>query len=364
MTLLTPNFVQQVNGAAGAPTFHVIAPHEPTREGESHPLTQPVGAAGAAHSPTPAAAAPLKVALIGTAPSSRMLAPFNDRTWQIWGCSPGNMNTLPRVDVWFELHSNLLWPEHESYGRPYLEWLQKQPFPVYMQDQTQVPRATVFPKDKIVAEFGDSFFTSSFAWMMALAMQQGATEIALYGIDMASRDEYIRQRPGFFFFRWIAERRGIKVTAPHESDIMQSPALYAYVDSTPFGRKIMARRQEVAGRINGLAQQIEQATRTKVYLDGAMEDLDYFESIWGGVSNDIGRLEFENAQLKAELAARKAETPVLPYFIHPQEAFHPLQTFGVINEPGGITSAPLKKPRRRRARQQLEPQVPENSQDG
>ncbi len=357
MTILTPNYVQQVNGAAGAPTvtpFHVIAAHEPTREGESHPLSQPVGAAaGPAHNPSPTAeAAPLKVALIGTAPSSRMLAPFNDPSWKIWACSPGNMNTLPRVDVWFELHSNLLWPEHESYGRPYIEWLKAQPFPVYMQDQTQVPRATVFPKNELVAMFGDSFFTSSFSWMMALAMQQGAKEISLYGIDMASRDEYIRQRPGFFFFKYIAEKNGIKVTAPHESDIMQSPALYAYVDSTPFGRKIMARRQEVAGRINGLAQQIQQATQSKVYLDGAMEDLDYFESIWGGVSNDIGRLQHENAQLRAEIMRLNtpAPTPVINFANWPP----------VINDLGHIE----KPRRRRRVRQQLEPQVPENNQDG
>lgn len=306
MTELTPNFAQQIKangaapvfGAAGAPIFHVLAAHEPTREGE-HPATQSVGAAGAAHSPTPAAAAPLKVALIGTAPSSRMLAPYNDPTWQIWGCSPGNMNTLPRVDLWFELHSNLLWPEHENYGKPYIEWLKVQPFPVFMQDQSQVARATTFPKNEMVALFGDSFFTSSFTWMMALAIAKGATEIALYGIDMASRDEYIRQRPGFFFFKYLAEQRGIKVSAPHESDIMQAPALYAYVDSTPFGRKIMARRQEVQGRVNGMTQERDRLANSIGYLQGALEDLDYFESIWGGVSNDIGRLEYENAQLKA-----------------------------------------------------------------
>lgn len=312
MTELTPTFAEQLraNGAAGP--VHVIAAHEPTHEGEQAPSSQQVGAAGAAHNPTPVAAGPLKVALIGTAPSSRMLAPYNDPTWQIWGCSPGNMNTLPRVDVWFELHSNLLWPEHESYGKPYIEWLKVQPFPVWMQDQVQVPRAMVFPKDEIVAEFGDSFFTSSFAWMMALAMKQGASEIALYGIDMASRDEYIRQRPGFYFFRYLAEKRGIKITAPNESDIMQSPALYAYVDSTPFGRKILARRQEVQGRVNGMTQERDRLNNSITYLQGAVEDLDYFESIWGGVSNDIGRLQYENAQLKAQVAALRAQ-PVFQF---------------------------------------------------
>lgn len=310
MTLLTPTFAEQVkaNGAGGP--VHVIAAHEPTREGELS--VGPVGTAtGAAHNPTPVAVAPLKVALIGTAPSSRMLAPYGDPTWKIWGCSPGNMNTLPRVDIWFELHSNLLWPEHESYGKPYIEWLGKQAFPVYMQDKTYLERATIFPKNEIVAEFGDSFFTSSFTWMMAFAMMQGASEIALYGIDMASRDEYIRQRPGFFFFRYLAEKRGIKVSAPHESDIMQAPALYGYIDSTPFGRKIMARRQEVQGRVNGMRGERDRLNNSITYLEGAVEDLDYFESIWGGVSNDIGRLQYENAQLKTEIAQLRAAPPVL-----------------------------------------------------
>lgn len=304
MTILTPNFAdqQKSNGAAGP--LHITPAHEPTREGEVPPTL-----GGQAHPgpiPAPAViAAPLKVALIGTAPSSRMLAPYNDPSWKIWGCSPGNMNALPRVDLWFELHSNLLWPEHESYGKPYIEWLKQQRFPVYMQDQSLVPNATVFPKDELVAEFGDDFFTSSFAWMMALAMKMGAVEIALYGIDMASRDEYIRQRPGFFFFRYMARQRGIKISAPHESDIMQSPALYAYVDSTPFGRKILARRQEVLGRVNGMVQQRDQLNHSITYLQGAQEDLDYFESIWSGVANDMGRLQYENAQLRREIEQLK-----------------------------------------------------------
>src|SRR3981189_2150960 len=117
MTILTPRFVEQQgaqpNGAAGP---HVIAAHEPTREGEQ-PITQAGTTAAPEPLPAAAPAGPLKVALIGTAPSSRMLAPYNDPSWKIWACSPGNMNVLPRVDVWFELHSDLLWPEHESYGK-------------------------------------------------------------------------------------------------------------------------------------------------------------------------------------------------------------------------------------------------------
>lgn len=225
---------------------------------------------------------PLKVALIGTAPSSRMLAPFADTSWKIWACSPGNMNLLPRVDVWFELHGNLLWPECKSYGEPYIEWLKKQTFPVFMQDKSFVPNALVFPKDQMVSEFGPDFFTSSFAWMMAYAITQGAKEIALYGIDMASRDEYILQRPGFFFFRHIAQSRGIKVSAPNESDIMRSPGLYGYSEVTPFGRKILAREQEIKQRLDGMKQEAQRLQHSITYLEGAVEDVDYWKSIWIG----------------------------------------------------------------------------------
>jgi len=233
--------------------------------------------------PAPIAeAAPLKVALIGTAPSSRLLAPFADPSWKIWACSPGNMNMLPRVDLWFELHGNLLWPECKSYGEPYIEWLKKQTFPIYMQDQNYVPNAKTFPREEMVKEFGKDFFTSSFAWMMAFAITEGAKEISLFGIDMASRDEYILQRPGFFFFRQEAMRRGIKVSAPHESDIMQSPGLYGYSEVTPFGRKILAREQEIQGRLGQMRAERDRLIHNIVYLEGAVEDLDYIKSIWLG----------------------------------------------------------------------------------
>src|SRR5262245_61239416 len=77
-----------------------------------------------------------KVAIIGTAPSSQHLAPYQDLSWDIWGCSPGNMDKCPRVDAWFEIHANLLWPEiADQYGKNYLVWLGKQQFPIYMQDE-------------------------------------------------------------------------------------------------------------------------------------------------------------------------------------------------------------------------------------
>lgn len=253
----------------------------------------------------PSTEAPLKVALIGTAPSSRHLAPFADRSWQIWACSPGNMNVLPRVDLWFELHGNMHWPECQSYGIPYVKWLNEQTFPVYMQDQRFVARAKTFPMIQMVREFGQDFFTSSFAWMMAFAISQKAKEIALYGIDMASRDEYIIQRQGFYYFRTIAAQQGIIVTAPKESDIMQSPGLYGYSEVEAFGRKILARKQELKTRLAQMEPEKERITHNITYLQGAVEDMDYMESIQIGVTNEILIQAAEIVDLKAQIAGHE-----------------------------------------------------------
>jgi len=241
-------------------------------------------------SPNPEIKVPLKIAILGTAPSSKMLAPYNDPTWQIWSCSPGNQD-IPRWDVWFEIHSNLLWPECASYGAPYVEWLKKQTKPIYMQDNGLVPNATRLPIEDLVKDFGRYFFTSSFTYMIAMAIKAGATDIALFGIDMASKNEYILQRPGGHYFMQKAAEKGIKVSVPYESDLAQPPPLYGYSDSTPYGRKVSMREQELTNRINQLEIERAKMTENITYLKGALEDNDYHKSIWGGVEIAFGPMQ-------------------------------------------------------------------------
>ena len=232
---------------------------------------------------------PEKVAILGTAPSSRLLAPFGDPTYTIWGSSPGNMGepgspgALPRLpDAWFEIHTNLLWPEYISYGGPYVKWLNEKTFPLMAIDKALFPRANMFPWKDLVREFGPYFFTSTFAWMAAFALHQGVKEIGFFGVDMSSKDEYITQRPGGHYFITLARQRGIKINIPYESDLVQPPPLYGIFSSGPMGRKLHARRAEVRQRINESQMQIQQLQGQMTYLNGALEDIDYWENIWGG----------------------------------------------------------------------------------
>lgn len=305
--------------------MHITAAHEPLR-GEQFVMSQPTmelpttpspppkakrgrkpkeQMVNATSEPSPAQVAepkPLKIALVGTAPSSRMLAPYNDPTWTIWGCSPGNMNQIPRVDAWFEVHgTNLHEPECKSFAESYINWMKNVKCPLYMQDKQVCPNAIPIPKDLLVREFGPYFFTSSFAWMLGMAILAGAQEIALYGIDMASREEYIIQRPGAYYFFIRAAERGIKVWAPYESDIMQPPGLYGFSDVTPIGRKLRARRDELKERAAPIEQTIKQNTEHLTYMRGAIEDNDYMISIFLGVQdNSFGKQYLDDLADKAK----------------------------------------------------------------
>jgi hypothetical protein len=227
----------------------------------------------------------MKVALLGTAPSSRMLAPFSNDEWEIWACSPDNAHgRLPRVTRWFEIHGDLGWPESAGWGAPaYIEWLNMQEFPIYAQDQSYILDAITFPKDDLVRKFTPYFFTSTFAWMMAFAIDSKVKEILLYGIDMMLEDEYAEQRPAMHHFIALAAANGIKVGAPDESPILAAPPLYGYRDSTPMGRAQAVHIAELEARIREMKKLVKENEHNITYLEGARDQAVKQRDTWSGV---------------------------------------------------------------------------------
>jgi len=221
-----------------------------------------------------------------------MLAPYKDESWEIWATSPSNYQLLPRVDRWFELHKDFqLWGG--KHGHPdqsfYVEWLEhhsKERFRLYMLDQEDIAHAHVFPWKELVSEFSPYFFTSTFSWMFGYALQQGATEIGIYGADMSTDEEYRKQRPHFQHFIWLALQRGVKVTAPYESDIMQPPPLYGVSFTTPRGRKFVEREYELKRRIAEMEAEETKLNKMRLQLLGSLDDNDYMQTTW--TSDPIG----------------------------------------------------------------------------
>lgn len=225
----------------------------------------------------------MKIALIGSAPSSVQLGPYYDKSyqqflqakppsqyppalyseenWDIWVCSPGAYGIVPRATRWFEVHR---WEPGQVWFSPeYCQFLREFRGPVYTGAPIpEIAHHIVYPYRRVEAEFSSYFLTSSLALMAAVAIldiqdlrkvreakragssifetpayqrlcetmpeEQIAEEaakddtddvIGYWGVDMSANEEYSRQKPGCWFFILEALRRGIGHYAPPESDL-------------------------------------------------------------------------------------------------------------------------------------------------
>src|SRR4029077_9502319 len=140
-----------------------------------------------------------KVAIVGYAETSRMLAPFDDPEWSIWG-----MNQLyrhiPRADRWFDIHHN--WNEHVVEGTDHVGWLSNAKIPCYMVERLpQFQNSVTLPIQRLIDINGKDYFSSSIAYMIALAIADGFTHLRIFGVDLIVGDEWDYQKPNAEF--WI-----------------------------------------------------------------------------------------------------------------------------------------------------------------
>jgi hypothetical protein len=189
---------------------------------------------------------PRRIAILGSAPSSLNLAPFQDPTWKIWGCSGGTAPHCKRVDAWFEAHD--FDTTRALFSPEYLAFLRSGAFPVYMADaHPEIPTSKKFPREELLQAFGPFFFTSTISWMLAYALHfEDPIEIGLWGIDLAAGCEYEYQRPGAHHFISVARHRGIKVTVPPQADILKPPPMYGFMPVDPMTAKAITKTAELA----------------------------------------------------------------------------------------------------------------------
>lgn len=166
----------------------------------------------------------MKVAIVCGAPSSEFLAPFTDKSWEIWVLGNRVQRYLDkRVTRIFEIHDHL--PEQAD-PHKYASYLLSLGVPVIVGEKFPVQlhqMLAFFPYDKAEELYGSTYLTSSPAYMIAYAILNGATEIGLYGVDLSISDhEYFWQRPCVEAWIGFAKGRGIKVTIPEVSHIGKS----------------------------------------------------------------------------------------------------------------------------------------------
>lgn len=239
-----------------------------------------------------------KVAIVGFAPSSMTdVRPyFDDPSFEIWGL---NQLTLAfpmmgqKATRWFQLHTRR---EYDMAVRDHSHhnWLAEQKsFPIYMQERDpEIPMSVPFPKDMMLDKFG-RYFTNSISWEIALAIHEGFSDIYIFGVDMATDQEYREQRPSCEYFVGWARALGINVFIPPKSDLCKTMWLYPFEDDSVFRQKIDGRRVELRNRLNGVAQSEQAAHDERLTLLGALENMNYIEQTWCGTVKELTILKNE-----------------------------------------------------------------------
>ena len=174
---------------------------------------------------------------------------------EIWSLNNAFLlwDSFPRLDRLFEIHKRDWYLRREvKVTKEYEEWLRNNhEIPVVMQESEltpDVPMGVRYPYEEICEKYLKDlvridydqdnkeryapYFTSSFAFMMALAIYEGFDEINIFGIDMEVNTEYAYQKPCGEFWIGMALGLGIKVTIP-EPCYLCNALVYGY-DTIPY----------------------------------------------------------------------------------------------------------------------------------
>lgn len=214
-----------------------------------------------------------KVAIVGFAAGTKDLAPFDDPDFEVWGLNQLYRH-IPRADRWFDMHANYL--EGCVEGTDHDAWLRRCPIPVYMTDaHTEYPNAIRYPLESMISTWGD-YFTSTIAYMVALAISEGFQDIHLYGIDLVVGTEYGFEKPCAEFWLGVATGKGIRVHLPAGSALCKATHRYGYQSEPDYGP---FRLVEMDARITHLDGQWQEAHKHLAALDGAYQEMKFLEKV-------------------------------------------------------------------------------------
>lgn len=242
-----------------------------------------------------------KIAIIGKAPSSRLIAPYDDPRWEIWSISD-NFNVIPRWDRWFELHDL---DRYKELYPSYYDWMASLPAggkPLYTNERRdELPASVEFPWQHLVKKYG-RYFTNTISWQIVFAIEElsrviklaklghasdhegfeltpadyracGAA-IGVWGVDMATNTEYAHQRPSCEYFMGWVQGLGIELVVPDECDMLKTSRMYAIeAFRGQLDRKIRVRQAELIERKAKMSHELGQAEKAAFVLAGADQEI-------------------------------------------------------------------------------------------
>jgi hypothetical protein len=192
---------------------------------------------------------PKQVCILGTA-ETMAEAPFDSEGWEIWAVSTvlGHAG-LKRIDRLIEIHEPSEW-------KPRAEQINAAKVPVWMwKHYEEIPLSEPFPLDDVDALFKRRYYTNSISMLIAEAIREKASDIGLFGVHMATTNEYAEQRPSVEYFLGFAEGRGINLWIPDGSDMLKAARLYGYQSPSEIHKKINSLYIDMSKKAENYSQQ-------------------------------------------------------------------------------------------------------------
>lgn len=224
--------------------------------------------------------------IIGTA-SSCGDAPYEEvesdgsYTYDVWGINTALVNKkVLRMDVCFEMHPKRYWGQQMVTDR--LNDFGKR---VVMQDHyDQIPKSEAYPREAIKEKYhldvmGDNLYaTNTVTWMILQALEEGYTDISLYGIHMAHETEYAYQRASCMWILgiihgWIIQGLDYKLTIAEESQLFKAEYEYGFDEPTKAMQYLQGRKAGMQAGIDQANSQIESLQISKWKTEGALSEV-------------------------------------------------------------------------------------------
>ena len=176
--------------------------------------------------------------IVGLAPSTRLGFLHEPPGTEVWTLNNAfkcfTPEELTKFTRWFQIHPKEEWEANNAKElADYRAFLNGLSVPVYMDAVHSEYRNSVrYPLEEVIKDLGYDYFTSSIAYLIALAIFERFEDLHLFGIEMVFGTEYVHERPCVEFWLGVAHARGIELRMPEGTTLLRGP-LYGRQVSIP-----------------------------------------------------------------------------------------------------------------------------------
>ena len=232
--------------------------------------------------------------IIGTASTSGD-APYDlkiddEYMYDIWGINTALVKPdVKRLDVCFEMHPKRYWGL-----LPVMQRLNDFDGKIVMQEHNpEIPKSEAYPYEAIKKKYhldamGENLYvTNTITWMILMALEEGYTDISLYGIHMSHATEYAYQRASCswvlgIIHGWILDGKPYKLTIPKESQLLKAEYEYGFKEPTRTMEYLQGRQEGMKKGIDEVNEKINSLTASKLRTEGALSEAKHiYEKVAG-----------------------------------------------------------------------------------